>query len=160
MDKDEIDLSKICWNKYEDIHNQKVLYIQKIYIVFDRLKNYLSDFENKYNLLDIDAIINPIIDDQFNDLIKYINKSFKTLFDSNSTLIQHVLNEFKDINNIIKKENIPYEKVVLEHKKYKEKKEKVEKLKNNCDEKLKNIENSIVDKLLQKKKKFQLILKK
>ena len=160
MDKDEIDLSKICWNKYEDIHNQKVLYIQKIYTVFDRLKNYLSDFENKYNLLDIDAIINPIIDDQFNDLIKYINKSFKTLFDSNSTLIQHVLNEFKDINNIIKKENIPYEKVVLEHKKYKEKKEKVEKLKNNCDEKLKNIENSIVDKLLQKKKKISIDTKK
>ena len=101
MKKNEIELSKLCWNKFGEIH-AKIEYFQKLYTILDNLNQFLSDFQKNYNLLEIDALINPIVDDQFNELVKNINKSFKIFLDVNSVMIQNFLKDFQEINNIIK----------------------------------------------------------
>ena len=129
MKKNEIELSKLCWNKFGEIH-AKIEYFQKLYTILDNLNEFLSDFQRNYNSLGFDALLNPVVDDQFNELMKNINKGFKIFLDVNSVLIQNLLKDFHEINNIIKTENINYEKVLSEQKKYKDKKEKMEKSKN------------------------------
>ena len=111
MKKNEIELSKLCWNKFGEIHT-KIEYFQKLYTILDNLNQFLSDFQKNYNLLEIDSLINPIVDDQFNELVKNINKSFKIFLDVNSVMIQNFLKDFQEINNIIKSENVNYEIVI------------------------------------------------
>ena len=159
MKKNEIELSKLCWNKFGEIHT-KIEYFQKLYTILDNLNQFLSDFQKNYNLLEIDALINPIVDDQFNELVKNINKSFKIFLDVNSVMIQNFLKDFQEINNIIKSENVNYEKVMTEQKKYKEKKEKMENSKNHFFKKMEIIEDSLKEKILQKKQKISIDPKK
>lgn len=159
MKKNEIELSKLCWNKFGEIH-AKIEYFQKLYTILDNLNQFLSDFQKNYNLLEIDALINPIVDDQFNELVKNINKSFKIFLDVNSVMIQNFLKDFQEINNIIKSENVNYEKVMTEQKKYKEKKEKMENSKNHFFKKMEIIEDSLKEKILQKKQKISIDPKK
>lgn len=160
MKNDELELSKICWNKFDEFHKDKIEYFKNIYSIFSDLKKYLSDFQEKYNSLHLDKLINPVVDDQFNELIKYINKSMLTFFDSNNVFIKNIIAEFKDINNIIKNESSIYEKAIIEQKKYKEKKEKLEKIKNNFIEKMINIEDSLKDKIISQKNKISVDIKK
>lgn len=161
MEKDDdVEFFKLCWNNFEMIHNEKVEYFSKLYTKFSNLSNYLSEFQKNYDSLEIDALLNPIVNDQFNDLIKNINKSMTMFIDLNSVMVQTFLKEFKDINNIIKEENILYEKVVAEQKKYKEKLEKMEKIKKHFYEKMENIEDSLKEKILKKNKKISIDNKK
>jgi hypothetical protein len=92
--------------------------------------------------------------------MKNINKGFKIFLDVNSVLIQNLLKDFHEINNIIKTENINYEKVLSEQKKYKDKKEKMEKSKNHYFEKMRVIEDSLKEKIIQKKQKITVDSKK
>ena len=158
--EDELELSKICWNKFEEFHQTKIVYFKNIYSIFSDLKIYLTEFQNKYNSLHLDELINPRVDDQFNELIKYINKSMLTFFDSNNVIIKSIITEFKDINNIIKNESCIYEKITMEQKKYKEKKEKLDKTKNNFLEKMINIEDLLKEKIISKKNKISVDIKK
>jgi hypothetical protein len=159
MKKNEIELSKFCWNKFGEIH-AKIEYFQKLYTILDNLNEFLSDFQRNYNSLKFDALLNPVVDDQFNELMKNINKGFKIFLDVNSVLIQNLLKDFQEINNIIKTENINYEKVLSEQKKYKDKKEKMEKSKNHYFEKMRVIEDSMKEKIIQKKQKITIDSKK
>ena len=159
MKKNEIELSKFCWNKFGEIHT-KIEYFQKLYTILDNLNEFLSDFQRNYNSLKFDALLNPVVDDQFNELMKNINKGFKIFLDVNSVLIQNLLKDFQEINNIIKTENINYEKVLSEQKKYKDKKEKMEKSKNHYFEKMRIIEDSMKEKIIQKKQKITVDSKK
>ena len=160
MKKDELELSKICWNNFEEFHKKKIEYFKSIYSIFSDLKIYLTEFQDKYNSLHLDELINPVVDDQFNELIKYINKSMLTFFDSNNVIIKSIITEFKDINNIIKNESAIYERVTMEQKKYKEKKEKLDKTKNIFLEKMINIEDSLKEKIISKKNKISVDIKK
>ena len=160
MKKDELELSKICWNNFEVFHKKKIEYFKSIYLIFSDLKIYLTEFQDKYNSLHLDELINPVVDDQFNELIKYINKSMLTFFDSNNVIIKSIITEFKDINNIIKNESVIYERVTMEQKKYKEKKEKLDKTKNIFLEKMINIEDSLKEKIISKKNKISVDIKK
>ena len=160
MKKDELELSKICWNNFEVFHKKKIEYFKSIYLIFSDLKIYLTEFQDKYNSLHLDELINPVVDDQFNELIKYINKSMLTFFDSNNVIIKSIITEFRDINNIIKNESAIYERVTMEQKKYKEKKEKLDKTKNIFLEKMINIEDSLKEKIISKKNKISVDIKK
>lgn len=160
MKKDELELSKICWNNFEEFHKKKIEYFKSIYSIFSDLKIYLTEFQDKYNSLHLDELINPVVDDQFNELIKYINKSMLTFFDSNNVIIKSIITEFRDINNIIKNESAIYERVTMEQKKYKEKKEKLDKTKNIFLEKMINIEDSLKEKIISKKNKISVDIKK
>ena len=120
----------------------------------------MFDFQKNYSSLGFDALLNPVVDDQFNELMKNINKGFKIFLDINSVLIQNLLKDFQEINNIIKSENINYEKVLSEQKKYKDKKEKMEKSKNHYFEKMRVIEDSMKEKIIQKKQKISVDSKK
>lgn len=160
MNTNEIELSKLCWNKYEQIHSEKIEYFRKLYIIFEQLNNYLLEFQKNYDSLEIDALINPIVDDQFNELIKAINKNMKNFFDLNSVMLKSILKEFIEINNKIKEENTIYEKVISDLKKYKEKKEKMEKIKNHFNEKMEVIEDSLKEKVIQKNNKSSVDNKK
>ena len=159
MKKNEIELSKLCWNKFGEIH-AKIEYFQKLYTILENLNEFLSDFQKNYSSLGFDALLNPVVDDQFNELMKNINKGFKIFLDVNSVLIQNLLKDFQEINNIIKTENINYEKVLSEQKKYKDKKEKMEKSKNHYFEKMRVIEDSLKEKIIQKKQKITIDSKK
>ena len=159
MKKNEIELSKLCWNKFGEIH-AKIEYFQKLYTILENLNEFLSDFQKNYSSLGFDALLNPVVDDQFNELMKNINKGFKIFLDVNSVLIQNLLKDFQEINNIIKSENINYEKVLSEQKKYKDKKEKMEKSKNHYFEKMRVIEDSMKEKIIQKKQKITVDSKK
>ena len=159
MKKNEIELSKFCWNKFGEIH-AKIEYFQKLYTILENLNEFLSDFQKNYSSLGFDALLNPVVDDQFNELMKNINKGFKIFLDVNSVLIQNLLKDFHEINNIIKTENINYEKVLSEQKKYKDKKEKMEKSKNHYFEKMRVIEDSLKEKIIQKKQKITIDSKK
>lgn len=159
MKKNEIELSKLCWNKFGEIH-AKIEYFQKLYTILENLNEFLSDFQKNYSSLKFDALLNPVVDDQFNELMKNINKGFKIFLDVNSVLIQNLLKDFQEINNIIKTENINYEKVLSEQKKYKDKKEKMEKSKNHYFEKMRVIEDSMKEKIIQKKQKITVDSKK
>ena len=159
MKKNEIELSKLCWNKFGEIH-AKIEYFQKLYTILEKLNEFLSDFQKNYSSLGFDALLNPVVDDQFNELMKNINKGFKIFLDVNSVLIQNLLKDFQEINNIIKTENINYEKVLSEQKKYKDKKEKMEKSKNHYFEKMRVIEDSMKEKIIQKKQKITIDSKK
>ena len=159
MKKNEIELSKFCWNKFGEIH-AKIEYFQKLYTILDNLNEFLSDFQKNYSSLGFDALLNPVVDDQFNELMKNINKGFKIFLDVNSVLIQNLLKDFQEINNIIKSENINYEKVLSEQKKYKDKKEKMEKSKNHYFEKMRVLEDSMKEKIIQKKQKITIDSKK
>ena len=159
MKKNEIELSKFCWNKFGEIH-AKIEYFQKLYTILENLNEFLSDFQKNYSSLGFDALLNPVVDDQFNELMKNINKGFKIFLDVNSVLIQNLLKDFQEINNIIKTENINYEKVLSEQKKYKDKKEKMEKSKNHYFEKMRVIEDSLKEKIIQKKQKITVDSKK
>jgi len=159
MKKNEIELSKLCWNKFGEIH-AKIEYFQKLYTILENLNEFLSDFQKNYSSLGFDALLNPVVDDQFNELMKNINKGFKIFLDVNSVLIQNLLKDFHEINNIIKTENINYEKVLSEQKKYKDKKEKMEKSKNHYFEKMRVIEDSMKEKIIQKKQKITVDSKK
>ena len=159
MKKNEIELSKFCWNKFGEIH-AKIEYFQKLYTILENLNEFLSDFQKNYSSLGFDALLNPVVDDQFNELMKNINKGFKIFLDVNSVLIQNLLKDFQEINNIIKTENINYEKVLSEQKKYKDKKEKMEKSKNHYFEKMRVIEDSLKEKIIQKKQKITIDSKK
>ena len=162
METNEIELYKLCWNKYSEIHTQKIEYLKKIYNILNNLKDYLSDFQKNYNSLEMDKLIFPIVDDQFNDLVKHINKSIKTFLQNNLRMIQSILSGFKekDIINIIKSEKNIYEKVVIEQKKYLEKKEKMNKLREHFNEKMWKIEDKIKDKIKKKKVNISIDSKK
>ena len=116
-DKDDIKLSETCWNKYEEFHKDKVIYFKKIYSIFSNYRTYLQDFQNHYNSLKLYELISQVVGDQFNDLMKHLDKTVKNFFDFNFVLSNCILTEFSDINNNFKSVNSIYEKVVSEHKK-------------------------------------------
>ena len=160
MEKDEIELYTQCWNKFEEIHVRKIEYFQKIYKIFDDLNTFLLDFQKNYNSLGIDALINPREDDEFNIVVKNINKTIKIFLENNSAMVQKFVKEFKTINNIIMSENPIYEKVLSEYKKYKEKNDKMEKSQKHFIEKMQIIEDNLKEKLIQKREKISVDLKK
>ena len=159
-DKDDIELSETCWNKYEEFHKDKVIYFKKIYSIFSNYRTYLQDFQNHYNSLKLYELISQVVGDQFNDLMKYLDKTVKNFFDFNFVLINCILTEFSDINNNFKSVNSIYEKVVSEHKKYKDKKDKVERIKNSFLIKMGNIEDKLKEKIIQNEKKCLIDMKK
>ena len=160
MNKFDIDLSKCCWNKYKDIHENKVIYFKKIFSIFKTFKTYLEDFQKNYKSLGFNKLLNPIVEDPFNELMKAIDKTIINFFELNLVLVSNILKEFDVINNNINKENINYEKVLLEYKTYKEKKDKLEKIKNSFLEKMGNIEESLKKKIIKNDKKISIDMKK
>ena len=82
----EFDLQKKCWNKYKEIHLEKISYLQNIYKYFNSLAKILFEFETKYKALGIEKIINPIENNKINETVKLINKSIISFTNINETM--------------------------------------------------------------------------
>ena len=145
----DIELSNSCWNKYKDLHTDKVVYFKKIYSIFTNFKALFVEFQNNYNGLEFYDFICQITGNQFNELMKDFDKTIKNFFSINSVFIDYILKEFSNINNNIISENANYEKVNVEYKKYKEKKDKFDKIKNNFNNKMGAIEESLKEKIIK-----------
>ena len=145
----DIELSNSCWNKYKDLHTDKVVYFKKIYSIFKNFKALFVEFQNNYNGLEFYDFICQITGNQFNELMKDFDKTIKNFFSVNSVFIDYILKEFSNINNNIISENANYEKVNVEYKKYKEKKDKFDRIKNNFNNKMGTIEESLKEKIIK-----------
>ena len=158
--KDNIDLSNCCWNKYQNIHEDEVMYFQKIFLIFTNYKAHLEEFQKKYKSLGFSEFINKIVKCQFNELMKGIDKTIINFFEFNFVIVNNFLSQFSDINNNINEENNNYEKVSSDFKTYKEKKDKLEKIKSNFLEKMVNIEKLLKEKIIKNDKKISVDMKK
>ena len=147
--KNEFDLQKKCWNKYKEIHLEKISYLQKIYNYFNNLAKILSEFETKYRALGIEKIINPIENNKINETVKLINKSIISFTNTNETMTKNILNSFKDINDLIKNENVSYDTVLLTFLQYDEEKQKMNQYKKSFEDKMIVIENLIKSDILK-----------
>ena len=151
MKNEKIDIAKSCWNKFKEIHSNKIEYLQKIYNIFNNLSKIFYEFENKYKSLEIDQLILPIENNKINETIKLINKSTISYVNTNRVMIKNILNSFKDIYELIKNENNMYEKVLSYFKEYDEEKQKMNQFKKNFYDKLEVIEDSIKSEILKNK---------
>ena len=153
MKEGKIAIEKLCWNKYKEIHSNKIVYLQNIYDIFNKLSKLLSDFESKYKSLEIEQLILPIENNKINETMKLINKSIISYIDINRVMIKNILNTFKDIHDLLKNENKIYDKVLLTSMQYEEEKQKMIKSKNLFYEKMGIIEDSIKSTILKNKSK-------
>ena len=145
----EFDLQKKCWNKYKEIHLEKISYLQNIYKYFNSLAKILFEFETKYKALGIEKIINPIENNKINETVKLINKSIISFTNINETMTKNILNSFKDINELIKNENVSYDTVLLTLMQYDEEKQKMNQYKKSFEDKMIVIENFIKSDILK-----------
>ena len=147
-EKEEIPSS--CWNKYKEIHSEKILYINKAYDIFINLSKFFSEFDSKYKSLDIDNLVNPIQNNKINETLKLIHKSIMSFINMNETMIKNILNCFKDINKFIKDEQSIYEKVLLNYDLYNEEKEKMIQIKNTFIDKMRVFEDLFKSEIVEK----------
>ena len=153
MKKEKEDLSQLCWNKYEQIHNGEILYLKTIDSILNQLSKLFSEFEDSYKSLKINETILPIVNNKINDTIKLINKSIISFIDTNKVMIKNILNTYKSINESIKNENILYDNVLFCSMVYEEEKSNLNKYKNAFKEKLGVIEDSIKSDIIKNKSK-------
>lgn len=153
MKKEKEDLSQLCWNKYEQIHNGEILYLKTIDSILNQLSKLFSEFEDSYKSLKINETILPIVNNKINDTIKLINKSIISFIDTNKVMIKNILNTYKSINESIKNENILYDNVLFCSMIYEEEKSNLNKYKNAFKEKLGVIEDSIKSDIIKNKSK-------
>ena len=111
MEKEKEDISQLYWNKYEQIHNDEILYLKIIDNILNELSKLFSEFENGYKSLKINETILPIENNKINETIKLINKSIISFIDTNKVMIKNILNTSKDITETIKCENVLYDNV-------------------------------------------------
>ena len=150
MKEEKTDIPSTCWNKYKELHADKIIYLKKIYNIFNDLSKLFSEFENKYQLLEIDSFINPIENNKINETIKLINKSIISFINLNGRMMKNILKTFQEINKLIIKEKDIYDKVLLLSKEYDERKQKIKETKNFFVDKMRIIEElfktDIIDK--------------
>jgi len=159
MSKDQQNLSSLCWNKFKELHTEKIVYLQKIYTYFEEFFKILSEFENKYKLLEMESYINKIENNKINETIKLIHKSIVLFLDTYRTMTKNILACFKDTNKLIKHENENYKEILLNYNEYNESKEKMNSLENIFVEKMRNIEEVVKSNLINNNKNFQIDLK-
>ena len=150
MEEEKNDLTKSCWNKYKEIHSDKIVYLNKIYNIFIKLTKILIDFDIQYKSLEIEKFINPIENNKINETIKLINKSLISFINTSNTMMKNILNTFKDIYESLKNENLCYDRVLLNYMQYDEEKQKMNQIKNSFIEKMRVIEDSIKLQLIKK----------
>ena len=142
--ENDFDLRKNSWNKYKQIHEEKINYYRRIYNYFYKIYNLLCEFETQYKKIDIESIVNPIEkDDKINEVIKLINKYFISFILSNKIMTQHILDFFKSTVKLIKNEKDIYDKVILSSMQYEEEKEKMNKCQKSFNEKMLIIEDYV-----------------
>ena len=160
MTEDKSDIPSACWNKYIELHTGKIIYLEKIYNIFNGLSKIFSEFENNYKSLEIESFINPIENNKINEIIKLINKSIITLINLNGTMIKNILKSFRDINKLIIKEKEIYDKVIFLSKEYDEEKQKMNESYNLFIDKMRSIEelfkSEIIDKAETKMEKTDM----
>ena len=150
MKDEKNDLISSCWNKYKEIHSDKIVYLSKIYNIFIKLTKILIDFDIQYKSLEIDKFINPIENNKINETIKLINKSLISFINTSNTMMKNILNSFKDIYESMKNENSCYDRVLLHYMQYDEEKQKMNQIKNTFIDKMKVIEDSVKSALIKK----------
>ena len=147
--ENDFDLRKNSWNKYKQIHEEKINYYRRIYNYFYKIYNLLCEFETQYKKIDIESIVNPIEkDDKINEVIKLINKYFISFILSNKIMTQHILDFFKSTVKLIKNEKDIYDKVILSSMQYEEEKEKMNKCQKSFNEKMLIIEDYVKKEVL------------
>ena len=150
MKKEKEEIPSSCWNKYKEIHSEKILYINKAYDIFINLSKFLSEFDSKYKSLDIDNLVNPIQNNKINETLKLIHKSIMSFINMNETMIKNILNCFKDTNKFIKDEQSIYEKVLVCYDVYNEEKEKMIQIKNTFIDKMRVFEDLFKSEIVEK----------
>lgn len=50
MKNGKSDIPSKCWNKFRELHNNKIVYLNKIYEIFNNFAKILSEFEKNINL--------------------------------------------------------------------------------------------------------------
>lgn len=143
MKEEKTEISKACWNKYKEIHADKILYLSKISSIFIKFEKILSDFDREYKALEIEKLINPIENNKINETIKLINKSLISFINTTETMMKNILSIFKSINKLIKNENSSYDKVLFDSIQYDEEKQKMNEIKKSFIDKMEVIEDSI-----------------
>ena len=153
MYEEKSEIHSKCWNKYKELHTDKIIYINKIYEIFNNLSIILKEFDTKYKTLEIEKFINPIINNKINETIKMINKSIISFININQTMTKNIVNSFKDIRKLIKNENENniYEQLILYSMEYDEEKKKLIQSKAFIYGKLRLLEESITSEILDKK---------
>lgn len=151
MKNGKSDIPSKCWNKFRELHNNKIVYLNKIYEIFNNFSKILSEFEKKYKSLGIDAFINPIENNKINETIKLINKSIISFINMNETMLKNILTCYKDINKLIKVERVNYDKVLLYSMQYDEERQKMIQSKKLFTEKMRLIEDLVKSEIIEKK---------
>ena len=153
MYEEKSDIHSKCWNKYKELHTDKIIYINKIYEIFNNLAIILKEFDTKYKTLEIEKFINPIINNKINETIKMINKSIISFININQTMTKNIVNSFKDIRKLIKNENENniYEQLILYSMEYDEEKKKLIQSKAFIYSKLRLLEESVTSEIIDKK---------
>lgn len=153
MYEEKSEIHSKCWNKYKELHTDKIIYINKIYEIFNNLAIILKEFDTKYKTLEIEKFINPIINNKINETIKMINKSIISFININQTMTKNIVNSFKDIRKLIKNENENniYEQLILYSMEYDEEKKKLIQSKAFIYGKLRLLEESVTSEILDKK---------
>ena len=153
MYEEKSEIHSKCWNKYKELHTDKIIYINKIYEIFNNLSIILKEFDTKYKTLEIEKFINPIINNKINETIKMINKSIISFININQTMTKNIVNSFKDIRKLIKNENENniYEQLILYSMEYDEEKKKLIQSKAFIYGKLRLLEESVTSEILDKK---------
>ena len=150
MEEEKLDISLTCWNKYKKLHTDKIVYLEKIYNIFNNLAKILSEFENNYKSLEIDSFIFPIENNKINETIKLINKSIISFINLNGTMLKNILKSFQEINKLLKNEKGNYEQVIKLSKEYNEEKKKMNKNKELFIHKMRIIENTFKHGIINK----------
>ena len=150
MNEKKLDIPSKCWNKFKELHTDKIVYINKIYEIFNDLSTILNEFDNKYKSLEIEKFINPIINNKINETIKMINKSIISFINLNQTMVKNILKCFKDINKLLKDENKNYDQTILCSMEYEEEKQKINQSKKLIYDKFKLLEESIKSEIIDK----------
>ena len=138
-----------CWNKYKELHSDKIVYLDKIFNIFINLEKILSDFESKYKSLEVENFINPIENNKINETIKLFNKSLISFLNTTGRMMKNILTNFKEINELIKNEKEIYDNVLLNYNQYDEEKQKMNQLKNTFIDKMRVIEDTFKSKIIQ-----------
>ena len=150
MKEEKLDISSTCWNKYKKLHTDKIVYLEKIYNIFNNLSKILSEFENNYKSLEIESFINPVENNKINETIKLINKSIISFINLNGRMTKNILKSFQEINKLIKNEKEKYDQVIQLAKNYKEVKKTMNNRKELFIHKMRIIEDSFKKGIIMK----------
>ena len=151
MKNEKSDIPSKCWNKFRELHKDKIVYLNKLYDILNNLSKILCEFEMKYKSLGIDAFINPIENNKINETIKLINKSIISFTNLNGTMLKNILKRFKDFDKLIKNERTNYDEFLLYSMQYDEEKQKMNQSKKLFIEKMGLIEDFIKSEIIEKK---------